>query len=277
MPFARINRLALAAALLASSVSAIGDFPCSGSTDSQSCSAWSTDADAQGVISATAVCQPDPINPTVSYCGYAKATCSSNDDCDYGSCGSDGRCAGYLGDACTQNTDCQAFFFCGTDGTCGGTGAACANGDPSSPIPNPEQQCVSQSCDTTAKTCAAPPAAGVANGFGCSTNTMCASGFCNSSAVCAAQASQAGGSRKKRGLDCPAQQAACAVGSSYGAFECIDTQTNLEQCGGCVTDGSGQDCTAIFGAEGVECSAGRCLVLSCVPGLTVNAQATACL
>lgn len=56
----RINLFLSALALLAvsPSVLAIGDFPCAGSTDSQSCSAWSTDGEAQGEISADAVCQP---------------------------------------------------------------------------------------------------------------------------------------------------------------------------------------------------------------------------
>ncbi|GAA5973385.1 hypothetical protein JCM11641_003104 [Rhodosporidiobolus odoratus] len=280
MPSTRINPRLIAAAVLLSSaavVGAIGDFPCSGSTDSQSCSAWSTDPDAQGEISSSAVCQPDPINTSMSYCGYAKAACSSNDQCDYGSCGSDGLCAGYLGDACSSDTDCQAFFFCGTDGTCGGTGGACANGDPSSPIPYPDQQCVSQTCDQTAQTCSAPPSSGVANGYGCSNDDMCASGTCNSSGVCAAAASQAAGSRKKRSFDCPASHVACAVGSSLNdGYECVNVETNLEQCGGCVTDGVGQDCTMISGVETVSCEAGRCLVLSCVPGLSVNADGTAC-
>ncbi|GAA6006243.1 hypothetical protein JCM10207_000574 [Rhodosporidiobolus poonsookiae] len=271
--------LTAAVALLASAVAvqAIGDFPCSGSTDSQSCSAWSTDADAQGDISATAVCQPDPINPSVSYCGYAKATCTTSTDCDYGSCGSDGRCAGYLGDACSSDNDCQAFFFCGS-GVCGGANAACANGDPSSPIPNPEQQCLSQTCDTTNKVCAAPPTAGVANGFGCSTNANCASGYCSTTTALCATAPSGGVSRnKKRAFECPANHQACAVGGAGNAYECIDVQTNLEQCGGCGADGTGQDCTAIYGAESVLCEAGRCIVTSCAPGLNVNALGTACL
>ena len=52
--------LSIVSILLAAStaVHAIGDFPCSGTTDSQSCAAWSTDKDAQGVISPDAVCQP---------------------------------------------------------------------------------------------------------------------------------------------------------------------------------------------------------------------------
>lgn len=51
-------------AVAPSSVFAIGDFPCAGSTDSQSCLAWSTDGAAQGEISANAVCQPGMLLPS---------------------------------------------------------------------------------------------------------------------------------------------------------------------------------------------------------------------
>jgi len=50
-------------ALAPSSVFAIGDFPCAGSSDAQSCLAWSTDGEAQGEISADAVCQPGKFSP----------------------------------------------------------------------------------------------------------------------------------------------------------------------------------------------------------------------
>ncbi|GAA6048211.1 hypothetical protein JCM3770_003713 [Rhodotorula araucariae] len=274
----RILSLATVFLAASSAVHALGDFPCSGSTDSQSCAAWAVDADAQGEISADAICQPDPVNPSVSYCGYAHAACTSNSQCDYGSC-TNGRCAGYLGDACSSDNDCQAFFFCGTDGTCGGAGAACANGDPSSPIPSPDKQCVSQSCDQTAQKCASPPAAGVPNGYGCSNNEMCASGSCSSASVCALAASPASRNRKRSTNLCPSHHIACATGTGKlgDGYECIDAQTNLEQCGGCIADGTGVDCTGIFGVESVSCEAGRCLVLSCVPGLNVNPTATACI
>ncbi|GAA5929032.1 hypothetical protein JCM3775_006716 [Rhodotorula graminis] len=272
---ARILSLATVLLAAATTVHAIGDFPCAGVNGAQSCAAWAVDADAQGDISADAICQPDPINPSASYCGYAKAACTSNSQCDYGSCGSDGLCAGYLGDACTSNNDCQAFFFCGTDGMCGGTGAACANGDPANPIPSPDQQCVSQSCNASTQKCAAMPAAGVPNGFGCSGDSICASGWCSDNAVCALAASAAARNRKRSNMACPAHHTACSTGLGDG-FECIDADTNLEQCGGCTTDGTGVDCTAIFGVESVSCEAGRCLVLSCVPGLSVNAMATEC-
>ncbi|TNY19231.1 hypothetical protein DMC30DRAFT_418095 [Rhodotorula diobovata] len=268
--------LSLATALLAASsaVHAIGDFPCAGTSGSQSCAAWAVDELAQGDISADAVCQPDPIHPEISYCGYAKAECTSNSQCDYGSCGSDGRCAGYLGDACSSDNDCQAFFFCGTDGMCGGSGADCANGDPANPIPSPNEQCASQSCDATTQKCAEMPSAGVPNGFGCSIDSICASGWCSGSSICALAASPASRNRK-RSMECPSHHIACSTGLGDG-FECIDADTNLEQCGGCTADGTGIDCTAIFGVESVSCEAGRCLVLSCVPGLNVNAMGTEC-
>ncbi|GAA6015768.1 hypothetical protein JCM8202_001111 [Rhodotorula sphaerocarpa] len=271
--------MTLVSALLVAShaVNAIGDFPCKGTNSSMTCAQWSTYTDAQGTITADAVCQPDPVYPSISYCGYAHAPCSTNSQCDYGSCGADGKCKGYLGDSCQQDNDCQAFFFCGTDGMCGGTGAACANGMVDSPIPFPDQQCVSQSCDSTSKSCNSPPSNGIPNGYPCSTNDVCASRFCSpSTLLCALAASPGARTRKRSSEICPASQIACEVGASAG-FECIDPQTNLEQCGGCLADGTGVDCTAIHGAETVSCESGRCIVMSCVPGLFVNAAATACL
>lgn len=47
----------LVSSLLAGTASAIGDFACKGA-NSQSCLLWSTDTQAQGPISASAICQP---------------------------------------------------------------------------------------------------------------------------------------------------------------------------------------------------------------------------
>lgn len=209
---------------------------------------------------------------------------------------------------------------------CGGSGADCANGDPANPIPSPNEQCASQSCDATTQKCAEMPSAGVPNGFGCSIDSICASGascttallsvllkppqltgsfldntgWCSGSSICALAASPASRNRK-RSMECPSHHIACSTGLGDG-FECIDADTNLEQCGGCTADGTGIDCTAIFGVESVSCEAGRCLVralhfplcrssflglvlthlnsslpaVSCVPGLNVNAMGTEC-
>jgi len=286
---------ALAALSLApTAVHAIGDFPCAGSSDSQSCADWSTDANAQGTISADAECVPDPIGSGISYCGYARAACTQATDCDYGSCGSDGFCAGYVGDECPNgDIDCQAFFFCGTNGRCGGDGAACANGDPSSPIPNPEQQCESLSCDETAMTCEAPPSDGMEGGSPCGVDSVCASDVCQTDSTCQAVSlaapSQAARQKKKRFVvgpgagvakffgECKRGFTACLVASSEHSenYECVNTDSNLEQCGGCANDG-GVDCTDLPGVEGVMCDAGRCVVLSCKPGLERSTDLAAC-
>ncbi|KAK4052111.1 hypothetical protein OIV83_002405 [Microbotryomycetes sp. JL201] len=171
--------------LLVTSVLAIGDFPCDGDAPSQTCAEWSVNDKAQGTISATAVCMPDPINPSVSYCGYASAPCTQDIDCDYGACGKEGFCTGYLGDPCPRgDKDCQAFFFCGTDGTCGGVGAGCANGQADSPIPEPNQQCTSNVCHKANQTCAALPDDGMPLGSGCAAHSVCASGYCAPSNLC---------------------------------------------------------------------------------------------
>lgn len=65
-------------------------------------------------------------------------------------------------------------------------------------------------------------------------------------------------------------------------YECIDTRTNLESCGGCVVPYSltgsslddddeeepdmGVDCTALPGVSDVGCHAGRCVVRKCAKG-----------
>lgn len=45
-----------------SPASALGDFPCDGDPNAQSCADWSKDPDAQGSISATAECVPGELH-----------------------------------------------------------------------------------------------------------------------------------------------------------------------------------------------------------------------
>jgi hypothetical protein len=54
---------------------------------------------------------------------------------------------------------------------------------------------------------------------------------------------------------------ACPVVGPYGVlsdYECIDTDQELQSCGGCSSTGAGQDCTAIRGAWNVGCEYGHC-------------------
>ncbi|WRT63599.1 uncharacterized protein IL334_000522 [Kwoniella shivajii] len=105
----------------------------------------------------------------------------------------------------------------------------------------------------------------------------------------AAQASQ-GLSRKRRLEEerrrkipqyCPSGFSACLVNGVQGAYECIDSNTELEACGGCLhgtIDGNnstvGQDCTTMGAALGATtCYNGRCEAYKCKYGYSlVNQQ-----
>ena len=68
-------------------------------------------------------------------------------------------------------------------------------------------------------------------------------------------------------------KSACSVPTEDGAwsYECIDTMTELESCGGCVSDGNGQNCLDIpnVALGGVTCNLGACAVSKCRPGFKV--------
>ncbi|KAI5481287.1 hypothetical protein MNV49_004909 [Pseudohyphozyma bogoriensis] len=55
---------------------------------------------------------------------------------------------------------------------------------------------------------------------------------------------------------CPHTQRACPLPS--GNFECVDFD-ELSSCGGCVTTGSGVDCLALPGVQGVQCIENTCV------------------
>ena len=62
-------------------------------------------------------------------------------------------------------------------------------------------------------------------------------------------------SRARRSM-CPNYLSQCSLGGS--AFECVDTQSDLEQCGDCASRG-GVDCSAMPGVASVECVEGACV------------------
>lgn len=65
---------------------------------------------------------------------------------------------------------------------------------------------------------------------------------------------------------CPAALAACPVDAHSTDYECLDTQSDLQSCGGCATLDQGKDCTAIKGAKWMGCVKGQCEVYSCAKG-----------
>ncbi|VDC03225.1 unnamed protein product [Peniophora sp. CBMAI 1063] len=75
---------------------------------------------------------------------------------------------------------------------------------------------------------------------------------------------------------------ACGVyGGAARAWECIDTNTDLESCGGCdlpLTPYSlrGTDCSALPGVADVSCHNGSCAVRRCLPGWTVALDRSHC-
>jgi hypothetical protein len=75
---------------------------------------------------------------------------------------------------------------------------------------------------------------------------------------------------------CAAAFTSCPIAGRTQAFECLDTQSNVESCGGCTSTDQGIDCTSIESAEDVACVMGQCVVNVCQPGWKVGANATEC-
>ncbi|GAA5877581.1 hypothetical protein JCM1840_005848 [Sporobolomyces johnsonii] len=73
-------------------------------------------------------------------------------------------------------------------------------------------------------------------------------------------------------LLCPMDEEACPIFPRMGTYECIDTKSELESCGGCTSRGQGEDCTLIRGAQGVTCESGHCNVYSCQLGWKLDAD-----
>ncbi|KAI0087230.1 hypothetical protein BDY19DRAFT_956874 [Irpex rosettiformis] len=87
--------------------------------------------------------------------------------------------------------------------------------------------------------------------------------------------------------DCKANEEICGVyGGAKYAYECVNTKTNLESCGGCLVPNpfrlssnsiaTGVDCSSIDHAESVSCDSGRCVVKSCEDGWKVDAARLTC-
>ncbi|KAH9486921.1 Protein priA [Psilocybe cubensis] len=77
---------------------------------------------------------------------------------------------------------------------------------------------------------------------------------------------------KSRASLCPSDLDACPISGLSGDYECLDTSSELESCGGCTSVGQGQDCTKITGAWNVGCERGSCVVLTCAGGFRIGAD-----
>ncbi|KAF7328887.1 hypothetical protein MVEN_02518400 [Mycena venus] len=77
------------------------------------------------------------------------------------------------------------------------------------------------------------------------------------------------------GHKCPTGFTACHIpGRNANSWECLDTETDLESCGGCPSLYSdslpGKDCTAIPGVSDVSCIKGNCVIHKCMAGFDLS-------
>ncbi|KAH9976043.1 hypothetical protein BJV74DRAFT_967703 [Russula compacta] len=85
---------------------------------------------------------------------------------------------------------------------------------------------------------------------------------------------------------CAFGEKVCGVNQGSNAFECLNTDTALESCGGCVTANpflpaseqtlDGVDCTTIPNVKNVKCSGGHCIVESCTGLYVPSSDQGAC-
>ncbi|WVQ86968.1 hypothetical protein IAS59_000688 [Cryptococcus gattii] len=92
---------------------------------------------------------------------------------------------------------------------------------------------------------------------------------------------------RERQWDCPTGMNACNVNGVVNSWECVDSTSDIESCGGCTygdynpsrnsSESTGVDCTALPGVlrGSVTCSNGQCEAFACKRGWTLrNGQCT---
>ncbi|GAA5934912.1 uncharacterized protein JCM15063_003100 [Sporobolomyces koalae] len=232
------------------------------------------------------------------YCGIAGAACTSSDNCDNGQC-TNGVCGGAPGTPCDgDDSVCSGFLYCTgselqttSSDTCGGIGSYCQDTTQSDPSAPASQQfatfnnfCASGYCNYGTAQC---DVRGTTVGADCSsdpdfycgqTSTGQALTCDQSTNQCALAAVPSGRARARRNVSlntCAQGHEACAV-EGTSSFECVDTLSSLEQCGGCAASGKGVDCTALPGVSSVGCSQGVCQIWSCLDGYSWDAESQSC-
>jgi len=148
----------------------------------------------------------------------------------------------------------HAIPICDASNPCSFT---CDNGFTESPATNPTS-CV---CD--------------------SHNTIC-NGVCTPSQNCPS-GTPAKRALRRRDKKCKKGFAACGVfGGTASQWECVNTMSDLENCGGCALRISpstrfGTDCSALDGVSDVSCLKGTCVVGRCAAGYKVSKDNSSCI
>lgn len=254
-----------------------------------------TGAQGDGVTPVDPVCSQQ-LETSGYYCGIAGAACTSDSGCDNGLCVG-GTCQGGFTQACAGNDEnCLGFLYCLSgdftttpSDTCGGVGAFCQDytqGDPSFTDADNyaifNQFCATGYCNFNTGNC---DNHGTTIGADCSSDPsfFCTQTSARQPLACDAitQTCQPSGpvpsararSRRaeiaRRSLCSPGHHA-CSVGGSLG-FECMDLNSNLENCGAC-----GMDCTSLPGVNAIGCEMGVCTTWSCMDSHRWDADAEAC-
>jgi len=82
--------------------------------------------------------------------------------------------------------------------------------------------------------------------------------------------------KKSRTL-CPLGLEACPLpGLTAGDYDCLDTTSELTSCGGCASNGRGQDCSALPGAWNVACEQAACKIYTCAQGFRLSLDGKSC-
>ncbi|WWC86265.1 uncharacterized protein L201_001138 [Kwoniella dendrophila CBS 6074] len=92
---------------------------------------------------------------------------------------------------------------------------------------------------------------------------------------------------KRSPENCPIGLEKCSIGSSLTSsplqFECVNTKSDIESCGGCMYSSSlneskkqGTDCTSLAGTNGVSCLNGSCKIQTCIKGFKLSNNGTSC-
>ena len=152
-------------------------------------------------------------------------------------------------------------------------------------------------CGRCGNTCYAPQN-GVASCTSGVCSWTCTAPYVTSGTSCVLQGSAKARAKKRTHAIfslCPVGETACPIagaasfgafalssnknadfGHSAGGYECLDTATSLDSCGGCASTGQGMDCTQIAHSSGVGCNSGQCVIFSCESGYAVSSNATKC-
>ncbi|KAF8676119.1 hypothetical protein AX14_005016 [Amanita brunnescens Koide BX004] len=77
--------------------------------------------------------------------------------------------------------------------------------------------------------------------------------------------------------NCPRGQTSCPITGAHGSrHECINTKTDLDNCGGCAATGHGVVCGREPGVRSASCDGGICYIHSCRSGYHLDMHTQRC-